>query len=318
MRLRLLVLRSLLVAASALAADTFAAEGPAGDTAEVLVTVDGRPITRGDLEFRFAARNVADEDRAGERQAILERLVDERLMQAFLEGRNAVATKDAIDAEIERLHESIRLRGQDPREVLARSGYSDAVLRRELALPIAWRSYARAAITPDQLRQYFEKHRRRFDGTELRASQIFSKATTDPEREAAARKLAAIRKQIADGQSTFADAARRHSEAPTAAAGGDVGFFPYRGKMPEAFTRQAFRLERGEIGGPFSTSYGVHLVSITDVRPGQLSLEDVRNEVFEAFAGELWTQIVKQERAKAKIEWAQAARPQVKPSPSPR
>ena len=36
---------------------------------------------------------------------------------------------------------------------------------------------------------------------------------------------------------------------------------------------------------------------------GELSLEDVRREVFAAFADELWSEIVQKQRAAARIEW---------------
>lgn len=280
------------------------AQSPANAAGETLVTVNGKPITRGDLEFQFEIRQIAADQRESAKQAILERLIDDRLMQAFLESRNATATKEAIDAEVARLYESIRLRGGDPQQFLKQAGYSEESLRRELALPLAWRSFAAAAIGPERLREHFEKHRQTFDGTERRASQIFLNAETEEVRAAALKTLTEIRQQILDGKLTFAASARMHSQAPTAAVGGDVGYFPYRGRMPEAFTREAFRLKKGEISEPFATPFGVHLVTVTDVRPGQLSLEDARGEVFDALAAALWKEIIRQEREKAKIEWA--------------
>src|SRR5690606_728337 len=98
--------------------------------------------------------------------------------------------------------------------------------------------------------------------------------------------------------------AESHSEAPSRDAGGDVGFFAYRGTMPSAFSEAVFRLKTGEVSEPFRTPYGMHLATVTERKPGELSLEDARQRVLNHLAGELWDKIVAQRRLNATIEWA--------------
>jgi parvulin-like peptidyl-prolyl isomerase len=279
----------------------------------VLVRVNGQPITESQLEALMASRRVPPEKRPDLRRPFLEQLVDQRLMRAFLAERKSTASELELDAEIRRIRELIQRSGETPEAVLGRLGYTEGGLREELALPLAWRSYARLLITPDRLRGYWAKHRRRFDGTEVRASQIFLKVRTADERTAALDTLRGLRERVVAGETSFAAAAREHSQAPTATAGGDVGWFPFRGEMPAEFARAAFGLKTGEISEPFVTDFGAHLLTVTGEKPGDLSLEDVRREVFSAFADELWDEIVAQQRAKAEIEWSaefdQAAAP---------
>ena len=85
--------------------------------------------------------------------------------------------------------------------------------------------------------------------------------------------------------------------------GGDVGFFSFRGKMPVAFTSVAFALKVGEVSEPFVTQFGTHLVTVTERKPGTLSLEDVRPQVLTQISGKMWNETVAQERGKVKIEW---------------
>jgi parvulin-like peptidyl-prolyl isomerase len=73
--------------------------------------------------------------------------------------------------------------------------------------------------------------------------------------------------------------------------------------MPEEFSRAAFGLKVGEISRPFRTPFGVHLCLVTERRPGDLSLEDVREEVLKRLSQELWDQTVVELRKAAKIEW---------------
>jgi parvulin-like peptidyl-prolyl isomerase len=73
--------------------------------------------------------------------------------------------------------------------------------------------------------------------------------------------------------------------------------------MPADVCRVTFALKKGEVSQPFRTPFGVHIYTVTDIRPGNLSLEDVRSQVIRHVASELWDQLVAQARKTAKIEW---------------
>ncbi len=73
--------------------------------------------------------------------------------------------------------------------------------------------------------------------------------------------------------------------------------------MPRQFSREAFRLKVGEISQPFRSKFGVHLCVVTGRTPGDLSLEDVRDEVLTRLSQEMWKQTVADMRKTAKIEW---------------
>ena len=273
---------------------------------KVLVTVNGREISQADLDFLMLSRQVPKDRKEILQKRFLDQLIERRLMQDFLAKRKTRASKLELDLRVEQLFKTIKKGGDDPKQVLAKLGYTEETLRKELSLPLAWRAYARQMVTAKRLRQFFEKHREEFDGTEVRASQILiklPKENPDPAIKSATETLKQIRMAIAVGDISFADAARKHSEAPSKDQGGDVGYFPFRGKMPVEFTRNAFPLKKGEISQPFRTRFGMHLCTVTARKPGDLSLEDVRLLVFNALSQELWDAVAAQERSKAKIDW---------------
>ncbi len=279
------------------------ARGGRADAAQVLVMVDGSPITDNDVKLMMLTRRIPLSSRLQVQRGLLEQLVDRQLVAAFLESRNIEPKTDILDAQVKRLHQTIRESGQEPREVLEQLGFNLKTLRQKLALPVAWQIYINQIVTADNLRSYWESHREEFDGTEVRASQIVIKAKSDQEFTDAESMLRKLRARITRGELTFADAAREHSQSPSSEQGGDMGYFPFHGTMPQSFSMAAFPLAVGEISQTFRSPFGVHLVTVTDRRAGQLSLEDVRAKVLGQMADELWDQRVRMGRAKAKIEW---------------
>ena len=279
--------------------------GTADASGNVLVVANGQKITDSDLNRLFVTRRVPEEKRDSVRRKFLDELIDARLVQQYLTSRKVTASKQEVDEQIKRMREAARQRGTDPDKALAEGGYTAESLRQEIALSLAWQHYFDRVVPPEKMKAYFKEHRPEFDGTKVRASRILIKAPPGDEAalEAAEEKLNQLRKQIVEDKISFADAAREHSAAPSAAQGGDVGEFTFRGLMPQQFSREAFGLKKGEISQPFRTRYGVELCLVADRKPGDLSLEDVRDDVRTRMSEELHTQTKAELRKTAKIEW---------------
>lgn len=273
---------------------------------KILVVVNKEGITEEELERMLSARHAADAATPAIRKKFLEQMVDSRLIGQFLAARKTVATKQEVDFQLDSLREAAKRRGADPDQALTAAGYPPEYLREEIGFGLAWRKHVDRTVTAGRLKAFFEEHRAEFDGTQVRASQIFRKVdrdAPDADWQAAAGKLAQLRTRIESQQISFAQAAKEHSQAPTRDNGGDVGYFPYVGRMPEEFARAAFSLKVGEMSRPFRTGFGVHLCLVTDRRPGDLSLEDARDEVFQRVSQQLWDQTAAEQRKTAKIEW---------------
>jgi peptidyl-prolyl cis-trans isomerase C len=267
------------------------------------VTVNGHSITEQNLEFLRLSRQIPIEEGQAARKALIEQLVDRQLVREFLDTRKEKADPGRLDDEIGRIERLIRRGGKEPAEVLGKLGYDDARLRDELSLGLTWQSYVRRILTEAQIADYFAKHREEFDGTEVRASQILIKlppdaAETDVKQ--AEQKLKALRGEIEAGRLNFVEAARRNSQAASSESGGDVGYFPYRGRMPADFSRAAFGLRPGEISQPFRTRFGLHLCTVTDRKPGELSFEDARPEILQRLSDDRWQQVVRDQRKRRK------------------
>jgi peptidyl-prolyl cis-trans isomerase C len=272
-----------------------------------VVTVNGTPITAGDVEFMAATRHVKPEQRAEQDPKLIEELVDRQLVREFLAKRKFVAPADELAYQIQQAENAIRRQGDDPAVLLPKLGYTPDRLKSELSLPLAWQAYVRQTVTLPQTKEYFEQHRAELDGTQVRARQIFLKLPARPSEADVAdrtKRLNDLRAQVAAGKISFADAARQHSESPSGETGGEIGAFGFRGKLPAPVTRAAFALKPNEISSPVVSAFGVHLIQVTERIPGDLSLEDVRPQIFERLAEQLWIETVSRERKSAKIERA--------------
>lgn len=272
---------------------------------EVLATVNGQPVTEGDLSFALLSRGITDAPPAL-RQQLLEQLVNQRLIQEFLKAQKIEVPPKQLDESVVKVENFIRKKGDNPQQVLTKMGFSPEKLRAAIALPLAWNLYARQEISPEKMQAYFNAHREELDGTRVEASQILLKLSSDAsptEIDQAKQKLLDLRKQIQSGKLSFAEAAAQHSQAPSKTEGGKLVTSAYRGKMPLVFTSQVFPLKEGEISEPFQSPFGMHLITLNKKHPGQFSLEDVRGELFQTLSRELYDQTLQKLRSTAKIEW---------------
>src|SRR6185295_4343448 len=113
-----------------------------------------------------------------------------------------------------------------------------------------------------------------------------------------------LRDKITSGAITFESAAEKYSAGPSRLHGGDLGFIPPQGVMVDQFSEAAFALPAGEISQPVTTSFGVHLIKVTDTKPGKKTLKDLGNTLQAPFAQGLTQQFLIEARKTAKIDFA--------------
>lgn len=72
----------------------------------------------------------------------------------------------------------------------------------------------------------------------------------------------------------FAKLAKEFSEDPSAADGGNLGWFG-KGKMIQEFEDQAFKLNPGEVSGIVKTIYGYHIIKVNDKKDEEVSASHI-------------------------------------------
>jgi hypothetical protein len=294
----------------------------ATEGADVVATVGDTPILRADLDAVLARLDAglgasavpavgvgqaAGADRSLVMATAVEQLVNEKLLRAEIEREGITVGGPEIDAQLGNLRAQIVERGGDWANFLERVGRDEAVLRDQIMLDIAISKLVRPKLHAQVLAAGFEKHRRELDGTRLRVSQILLRpdvALGDAAVDRQLERAAAIRREILQGTVSFADAATRHSAAPSRLRGGDVGWITRDGPLLDAFSRQVFALAKGDVSQPFLTPFGVHVVQVTDLAPGRLGIDVVRPRLEKLLATEVLQDLLTRLRAATRIDYA--------------
>ncbi|MBX5480622.1 MAG: peptidyl-prolyl cis-trans isomerase [Myxococcaceae bacterium] len=244
--------------------------------------VNGELITREEFEKEFQ-RNLqfvdALDPRAPEqvepmRRALLDELIDQRLLLQAAAKLNITARPEEVDRRVMRISADYPAEGFN--EALVQSQLTQAELKRKTAALLVVEKlfdehvYPRVAVTEEEIRQYFEEHKDEFSLPErVHAQQIVVKTLDEARR---------VQQLLRQGKK-FADLARKYSLSADAKVGGDLGFFA-RGQMPPAFDDVAFRLGVGQVSDVVATEYGFHLFKVLEKKPArQLELTEARREV---------------------------------------
>ncbi|BBD08776.1 SurA N-terminal domain-containing protein [Desulfovibrio ferrophilus] len=142
-------------------------------------------------------------------------------------------------------------------------------------------------VSAEEIKTYYDTHQDEFARPEqVRARHILLKLDAGaPEAEVkdVRTKLLRLKARLAKG-STFEELAKKYSEGPSNATGGDLGWFS-RGMMVGPFEEAAFSLKPGEVSEPIRTKFGWHLLKLEDHRDeGVKALAEAESDIRSSLA----------------------------------
>lgn len=273
--------------------------------AEVIARVNGQELTAGDLQLEFFSRQVSGDQTSRSQTELLQNLINRKLVDEFLEKRKVNVDQILLEQRMNAVKKLIEDKGDKLDEVLQKLGLDETALEGLISRQIAWQTYVHSIMTETQIDEHWKEHKERFDGTEVVAAQIFRRVAVDAAEPDVMKELAELRRvksQIESNELTFAEAAKKYSQSPSGKTGGNLGSFEYFGSVAESIAQAAFSTSPGKISEPFRSQYGLHLVMVSEKKPGDLSLEDARPVVVRNLAEQLWQQTVERLRSSARIQ----------------
>lgn len=221
----------------------------------------------------------------------VEVLVGEKLMESQVKELNIEVADSEIDMGIDDVRKQNNISAEQFEQLLSQEGYTlssyKAFMRKHLSRMklVNLKVRSKVKISDEDLKaeyakwshdeaQEFEIHARHI------LVQVAQKAT--PEQVEQARlKFQMLMEEAKKPGTNFAELAKKKSEGPSAADGGDLGFFK-RGVMVAEFEKAAFTLPVGGISEPIRTKFGWHVLKVEEKKPlAAPPLEEVKDQLRE-------------------------------------
>lgn len=249
-------------------------------------------------------------------QAALDQLIGEKLMEKQIEELGITVTEQEVDLGLEDVRRQNNFEPEQFEQALRSEGYSMKEYRefmrkqlRRLKLVNA-KVRSKVNISEKDLRTAYDQWARLEQADpEIRARHILVKLDpkASPEDEAKAlEKAKALAAEARKPGVNFAELAKKKSDGPSAAEGGDLGTFR-RGLMVPAFDKVAFALPEGGVSDPVRTQFGWHVIKIEERKSIEVKpFEEMKDRLQEKLTREQMEkyteQYVKELRQQAAIE----------------
>ena len=223
------------------------------------------------------------------KENILRLLIEEKLITEKAERDDITASDGEIEMQLERVMQNIIAQFptyQDFLTVLQKEGLSVDELKERYRDQIAKQVvrdkllqqevFSKIDVSEYEKRQYFETHLDSFPDRPkmVKIAEISIKPAMGSESlDEALKKIENIQDELNKG-ADFETLAQTYSDCPSAAQGGDLGYFS-RGQMVPEFEEAAFALEIGEVSEPVLTEFGYHLIRVDDKRDGEIKARHI-------------------------------------------
>lgn len=268
-----------------------------GKPSDVMAKVNGVAITRGEMDrainIMLAQSKIpkpvpADIMKKAEEVALNQLVSSEVLYQAG----SKLQIKD-LDKQVDDQLAMNKTKFKSPddyEKAVKEAGFTDAdlktLMRKEIVINNLLKTEVadKVTVSDAEAKKFYDDNKDKFKNEEMvRASHILigvdPKATPE-EKQKAKEKAEAIRKRLLAGED-FATAAKKDSTCPSAAQGGDLGFFTKEQMVPE-FANAAFALKPGAISDVVETKYGYHIIKVQEKKPaGTVSFDEAKSKIQE-------------------------------------
>ena len=290
---------------------------------EKAATVNGIDIPMKELEQEYnqavkqieaSGKSIDSAKTAEVKKSLLEGMINQELLFQESKKQKIAVTDENVSASLK------QVKGNFPDDAAFKAALKDANLseaelstriRRGLTINgfIDAQITQKTEVSDAEVKAYYDAHPDAFKQAEqVHASHILVKVAenaSESDRKAAMAKIEKIQARLKAGED-FAALAKETSDCPSAAEGGDLGFFE-RGKMVPEFETAAFSLKPGETSPVVKTMFGYHLIKVSERKEAsQVALDTVKKDLQaylkkqKIMAGV--TQMVETLKAGAKIE----------------
>lgn len=265
----------------------------------VLVEVNGQTLTESELSERVEAmmaqqsESIKPEQVEEARTHFRSHAIKDFITQVLLEGEAVARGVTVPAADLEKAVADVSKRlppGTTLKDALAMGGLSVDDFRERLEKDLRVRALVDGEMkkavpaTEAEAEAFYASQKDSMGGAESVSARhilVMSDAKDDAKtREAKRAKIEGLRAQL-QGGADFAALAKAHSECPSGQEGGSLGSFG-RGQMVKPFEDAAFSQDLNAVGPVVETSFGFHLIEVTDRQNGAIPpFAEIKGQILE-------------------------------------
>ena len=267
--------------------------------AGVWAEIDGRPITKEQVERQYRGQAASGSNAASQAQAltfklnILNELINNQILVDHASHAGISVAETEVDSKLKELQ--VAFTADEFQKKLRDQGMDMNSLRQELRDGLIINKLinkeitSRIVVTDAEISDFYVNNQASFNVPELQyhLAQIQVTPTLDPQVRnlknddaatpaAAERKIQALYARLRNGDD-FATVAQQYSEDPrTSVGGGDMGFVPASSLATNPQLKAAVStLKVGQISGIIRTATGFHIIKLLAIEaPGQRQISD--------------------------------------------
>ena len=263
-------------------------------------------------DFLYATGTIENKDKNDQVNSdILSFIIDNEVVYQAAQEEGIKVKDFEVNEKFNNIKETI---DENPayKEKLKEAGINEEFLKKQVKKDLVVSKYKEnfikdIKISDKEIKAYYESHKDEFKIQEVRASQIListldddNKQVSKEEKEKLKTKAEKLLNKVNNGED-FNKLAKKYSDDKNSGKnGGDLGFFSKDDKNID-FTKEVFKLDKGKRVALIETSYGYHIVKITDKRTVTKSLEDSKDDIKNKILNEKYSKQIDSLYKKGKI-----------------
>lgn len=259
---------------------------PTKEPTRILASVGDVLITQADVDLSLGRTASGQNDLPPIPQAVLMSSVDliARQRQALesLKQNNKRVSDAAIDKWLlENSPPDLKLTADQALSARAEAAkVSKSNYREFLAFRLSWQAYVQNMLNDKNLGKHFTNQKQRFDGSRFQVEHIWIAAPPGKSsaRDAAHKRLSAIRQKVIDGSLSMVDAGKEVAGETGQKAAAPL-WMTGNGPLMPTIIDHVLKTPAGKVTEPFDSAQAVHVVRVLAIEPGQRTLSDAKEDI---------------------------------------
>lgn len=246
------------------------------------------------------------------KQEVISYMIDNEVVYQQAQKDKIKVTDDEVNQKYSQIEKMLDT-NQEYKKLLDDAGVDEDYLKETIKKDLAVQKYREnfeqdLKVTDKEVEKYYKEHKDDFKEESVEAYHILvstlddnNKPVDDSKKEELKSKAESLLKEIKNGGDFEKIAKENSDDKSSGKKGGYLGYFTKDSKNAQ-FTKEAFKLEKGQVSNVFETPFGYEIVKVTNKKTEQKSLEDSREEIVNRILADKYLDQVNSLRDKADVQ----------------